>query len=188
MIGDLARTLIIQSMTTKPLTTRARFFLKFEKDYKSDIPIENPNVIYTNGHYSMSYKPRPNKKDFAFSCDLFEGKSIRFNDYDDIGDGIIGTFFKKYTNFTPDYFRWAKDNPGVHFYFCLDYKKYEEDFREAMGERPHIFVPDQNYEAEKIREEIYQSNVGWDNERLKRKFEREYKEERDKKWQESETE
>ena len=180
MIGDNAKTLLIQQITAQPLTTRARVFLKFDKDYKSDIPAENSDVIYTNGCYSISYKPRPKKKPFAFGMDFYPGRSVRFDSWEDIGDNIYDEFIKKYTTLTPDYFKLAKDNPGLHFYFNINYKKYEEDFAKEMGDRPHKFIPDGNYEAEQVREDLLQSNVGWGHERLCRRFEREYREERDK--------
>lgn len=146
MINELAKRAISEQTVKKSLNSRMLISLNSVPlpPGCSNIHQRTPEQRYTDGWYSVKYKPTPTKigrvKRYLIMCDLFHEKYkfLRVKDYDELvelskKDPRVMWLFK-YTNISKELFDIARKNVCVAMPFCLDVVKYNNEIKQKTKE------------------------------------------------------
>lgn len=152
MIGDLAKSVIIEQTLPKMVATRPS--LHYENGGKK-------KTKFTIGIYYIKYKPRDNfgtnrtKDKIVISCDMYPRSAKKFNSWENFLEDAKTdetTMILLQDSFIDEkHFKWALEHPYMQISFTLKYEKLFEEGRMTM---------DSEKEENKLRnlEEVYENN------------------------------
>lgn len=140
MIGDRAKEVIANA---RHLTNPTRILICLEPQILKlgETPATNPNLVYTTGLYSLTYRKLThtgalNKKRFCIRFDFGKG-FVKFDSMKDlIEQGNTNEhvrFLLNYTNLDEYMLSIALNNEAMQIPLCFDMCKYDKQVRKEVG-------------------------------------------------------
>lgn len=172
MIGDNARQVLMEDAVRVKLNARILCSKTGKVPKIGDNPLYNKDFFFTDGLYSLSYRPSkgPNVKkenEYLLRCDLFPGRTLRVGDYKYIkekaeeGDWRF-KFLLEWTTLSSKIFKIAKKNFNLPLPFSLNIEKYHGCLeKQVTGTGTGLLMEHEMIEAE-LRRINHIQEVAWE--------------------------
>lgn len=151
MIGDNSKRALFENHGRRTLQNKFLINLSGEPLRPYETPLTNPDLRYTCFRYTLIYNRQPkrnagqlSKYKFTLMGDLFQKNNLKFNDVLDLKMDALSNkeadFILKYTTFSSELLKIAKENPMHGIQVTLRYVEYNNMLKKKVmaktGKKP----------------------------------------------------